>query len=209
LLTHQCTAGVVCDRCVKRNQRTQIEPGLGCDRTKLTELKSIFIPDIINKMHESQALKTFVGEHIGRWSGSAIKLKFNCIWGLPPLELEVYEFEPRTMELLSKVEYFTRNNVQEFVETNSPPLGMVHIEDEDRQKYDRYLNKLVDNHLDKFASRAFKFEKDDFQGRLLKLMVRLQPEQKDEVCLTGNNLNSVTDTIYSKRCCTIFSGCKL
>jgi hypothetical protein len=183
LLIYQCTAGSICERCVKRSQRSQMENGLGCDRTKLTELKPIFIPDIINKTHEPQTLKAFVAEHIGRWSGSAIKMKFNCIFGLPPLELEVYEFEPRTMELLTKIEYFmSRSNVREFVTTNSPPLGMVHIEDADRQKYDKYLNRLVDNHLDKFADRAFKFEKDDFQGRLLKLMVRLQPEQKDEVC---------------------------
>jgi hypothetical protein len=159
-----------------------MEHGLGCDRTKLTELKCVFIPDILNKMHEPHALKAFVGEHIGGWSGTAIKLKFSCIWGLPPLELEVYEFEPRTSELLTKVEYFmSRNNVREFVQTNSPPLGMVQIEDLDRQKYDRYLNRIVDNHLEKFADRAFKFEKDDFQGRLLKLMVNLRPEQKDEV----------------------------
>jgi hypothetical protein len=160
-------------------------------------------------MHEPHSLRTFVGEHIGRWSGSGIKLKFNCIWGLPPLELEVYEFEPRTMELLTKVEYITRNNVGEFVESNSPPLGMVHIEDEDRQKYDRYLNKLVDNHLEKFADRAFKFEKDDFQGRLLKLMVRLRSDQKDEVCLMENQFEAITDTLNSKRFCTTFTGSKL
>jgi hypothetical protein len=181
-----CTAGVVCDRCVKRNQRAQMEHGLGCDRTKLTELKTIFIPDILNKNHEPQTLKAFVGEHIGRWSGSAIKLKFTCIFKLPPIECEVYEFEPKTSELLSKIEYFpnTTNGPRQYVETHSPPIGMVHIEDADRTKYDKYLNMIVDKHLDKFADRLFKFEKDDFQSRMFKLMVSLHPEQKDEVCLS-------------------------
>jgi hypothetical protein len=142
--------------------------------------------DILNKNHEPQTLKAFVGEHIGRWSGSAIKLKFTCIFKLPPIECEVYEFEPKTSELLSKIEYFpnTTNGPRQYVETHSPPIGMVHIEDADRTKYDKYLNMIVDKHLDKFADRLFKFEKDDFQSRMFKLMVSLHPEQKDEVCLS-------------------------
>ncbi|KAF2433321.1 hypothetical protein EJ08DRAFT_74714 [Tothia fuscella] len=180
-----CTAGVVCDRCVKRTQRAQMEHGLGCDRTKLTELKSIFIPDILNKLHEPQTLKAFVGEHISRWSGSAIKLKFTCIFKLPPIECEVYEFEPRTSELLSKIEYFpsTTNGPRKFVETHSPPLGMVQLENVDRSRYDKYISMIVDKHLDKFADRVFKFEKDDFQGRMFRLMVSLQPDKRDEIAL--------------------------
>jgi len=87
------------------------------------------------------------------------------------------------MELLRKIEYLpsmTTGN-REFVETHSPPLGMVQIDSEDRQKYDRYVNKIVDTYLDRFAAQAFKWEKDDFQGRLLTLMVHLHPDQKDEV----------------------------
>lgn len=101
------------------------------------------------------------------------------------MECEVYEFEPRTKELLQKIEYFANGatGTREFVTTHSPPLGMVQIEDADRTKYDKYLTKIVDSHLDKFADRAFKFEKDDFQGRMLKLMVSLHPDQKDEVCV--------------------------
>jgi hypothetical protein len=164
-----------------------MEHGLGCDRTKLTELKSVFIPAIINKFHEPQALKTFVAEHIGGWFGSAIKLKFICIFTLPPIECEVYEFEPRTTEILRKIEYFpgTTNGSRQFVETYSPPLAMVQIKDTDGAKYNRYLDGIVDNpnHLDKFASQASKFEKDDFQGRLFNLMVSLHPDQKDEAAL--------------------------
>lgn len=141
--------------------------------------------DILNKVHDPQQLRAFVGEHIGRWSGSAIKLKFTCIFKLPPIECEVYEFEPKTAELLSRTEYFpnTTNGPREFVVTHSPPIGMVHIEDADRTKYDKYISMIVDKHLDKFADRVFKFEKDNFQSHIFKLMVGLRPGQKDEVCL--------------------------
>jgi len=180
-----CTPGEVCDRCIKRNQRAQMENGLGCDRTKLTELRAFFFPDILTRMGDGDVLKAFVGKHIKRWTGDALKIKMNVIWGLPAMDLELYEFEPKTNELLRQMFYALNQDTgkREWVQKNSPPLAMVCIENVDRQKYDRYLNKIVDHHLERFTDRCFKYEKDDFQGRLLKLMIRLEPEAKDEAAL--------------------------
>jgi hypothetical protein len=178
-----CTPGEVCDRCVKRAQRATLEHGLGCDRTKLTELKQFFIPDVIGRLHTHDALKAWCGEHIHRWSGINIKLKFHVIWRLPPIECEVYEFEPKTRELLRDFQWFTNPETgrKQRVEKPSPPLAMVQIEHTDRQRYERYLNKIVDNYLEKFADICFDGVQDDFQGRLLRMMIRLKPDNKEEV----------------------------
>ena len=180
-----CTPGKVCDRCIKRNQRATLEHGLGCDRTKLTELKPFFTPAVITRIHEPHVLKEFCAEHIKRWSGVSIKLKLNVIWTLPALECEVYEFEPKTPELLRQFQYFVDPDTRRLsrVEKVSPPLAMVQIEHEDRQKYDKFLSMIVEKHLDKFAERLYDIESEDFPTRLYRLMVRFHPDNKEEASL--------------------------
>jgi len=178
-----CTPGEICDRCIKRNQRATLEHGIGCDRTKLTELKAIFIPEVITRMHEYQTLKDFCAEHIQRWRSVSITLEFNVIWTLPPITCEVYEFEPKTGELLRQFQYIkdpqTERRVR--VEKASPPLAMLAIEQADRHKYDRYLTMIVEKYLEPFAELVYDYQNDDFSVRLLRLMVRFKPDNKEEV----------------------------
>src|ERR1700761_6219044 len=109
-------------------------------------------------MGDGDVLKSFVNKHIRRWTGDALKIKMNIIWGLPAMDLELYEFEPKTNELLRQIFYTLNQETgkREWVQKHSPPLAMVCIENVDRQKYDRYLNKVVDHNLDRFAERCFK-----------------------------------------------------
>lgn len=113
------------------------------------------------------------------------------IWGIPPIEFELYEFEPRTTELLRQFQYSLdlQTGTRGWVEKSSPPLAMVSIENEDRDRYEQYLNRVVDKHGDKFVDRCFKYEKDDFQGRLLKLMQQLKPDNKEQVSLSSSQLS--------------------
>lgn len=168
---------------MKRSQRATMENGLGCDRTKLTDLKSFFLPDFLVRMGDKQVVSAFVEQHISRWRSTAIRIKLNMIWGIPPIEFELYEFEPKTNELLRQFQYSLnlQTGTRGWVEKNSPPLAMVSIENEDRDRYEEYLNRVVDKHLDKFVDRCFKYEKDEFQGRLLKLMQQLEPDNKEQV----------------------------
>lgn len=179
-----CTPGEICDRCIKRNQRTTLEHGIGCDRTKLTELKSIFIPDVITRLHEYQTLKNFCAEHIKRWNSVSITIEFDVIWTLPSITCEVYEFEPKTRELLRQFQYIKdeHSDRRVRVEKQSPPLAMLAIEQADRHKYDRYLTMIVDRHLEEFAELVYDYQNDDFSVRLLRLMVRFKPDNKEEVC---------------------------
>jgi len=178
-----CSSGEICDRCIKRNQRATLEHGIGCDRTKLTELKSIFIPDVITRLHEFQELKNFCNDHIKRWTSAVIRLEFNVIWTLPTITCEVYEFEPKTGELLRQFQYVKdpRSERRIRVEKASPPLAMLAIEQADRHKYDRYLSMIVDKYLEQFAELVYDYQSDDFSVRLLRLMVRFKPDNKEEV----------------------------
>jgi hypothetical protein len=105
------------------------------------------------------------------------------IWGLPPLECEVYEFEPKTQELLRQFQYCYDEvtGARHRIEKASPPLGMVQIERSDRTRYEKYLEMIIDKYMEPFAERCYKDEKDDFMVRLLQLMVHYKPDKADEV----------------------------
>lgn len=127
------------------------------------------------------------------------------IWGIPPIEFELYEFEPKTTELLRQFQYSLdlQTGTRGWVEKNSPPLAMVSIENEDRDRYEQYLNRVVDKHGDKFVDRCFKYEKDDFQGRLLKLMQQLKPDNKEQTALIRDIFRLQVVTYIYARSATI------
>jgi hypothetical protein len=165
------------------------------------DLKPIFIPgkcasidafcqdhglnwiDVLIRTHEESTLKSWCAQHIKRWGRTAIEIKMEFIWGLPPLECEVYEFEPKTNELLRQFQYCYNEETggRDRIEKFSPPLGMVQIERADRNRYEKYLDMIVDKYMDQFAGRCYFDEKDDFMVRLLRLMVHYEPEKAEEV----------------------------
>ncbi|KAF2405621.1 hypothetical protein EJ06DRAFT_526134 [Trichodelitschia bisporula] len=151
-----------------------MEHSLGCDRTKLQELKVYFIPDILNKMHERQALVDFSKAHIKRFSNVCIVLNLEPIWGLPRVECKVYEFEPLTRDLLFQYQYVKNQTTGKWDlrKQPCPPIAMIEVENMDRQIYDQYLTDVADNYLGEFAGRFYKSEQDDFCARLLHLMVQ-------------------------------------
>ncbi|KAF1815837.1 hypothetical protein P152DRAFT_390910 [Eremomyces bilateralis CBS 781.70] len=181
----ECTPGSPCDRCYKRALRPQADLILGCDRTKLPDLKDYFIPDVITSMHDTNTLKNFVNRHIRRFTGNTIRIKFTFIYGLPGLDHDVVEFEPKTNELLRQFQYIIdpATGRQDRVEKASPPLGITKFDNEDTKIWEKYLNDLVEHHLDGFAEICFEDEPNDFQFRLLKLMCNLKPEDKNEKLL--------------------------
>ncbi|KAK3080797.1 hypothetical protein LTS18_013006 [Coniosporium uncinatum] len=175
-----CTPGPICDRCSKRNSRPQSDHGLGCDRTKLADLRDQFLPDLITAQHQPHALKSFVAEHVGRWLGQTVRVKIQLIWDMPKVNCEMYEFEPKTNELEHQLQYlFNRaTGTQEVVQKRSPPMAMTQIENSDRKQYDNFLNEVVAHFMPAFAQRRYGCESDDFQLRLLKLMISLKEQER-------------------------------
>jgi uncharacterized Ntn-hydrolase superfamily protein len=130
--------------------------------------------------------------HIRRWSRNPVKLRINIIWGQEPMTLELHEFEPKTAELVRHLQSVLdeKTGKRNWVNKGSPPLALVSLEHEDRQVYEKYIDDIVDKpkNLEKFVERCYKYEKDDFQARLFRLMYEYQPTNKDEVSSTAHPL---------------------
>jgi hypothetical protein len=135
-------------------------------------------------MGHEQNLSNLIDRHISGWRTDAYKFKLNMIWDIPPIEFNLYEFEPKTNEILYQMQYVLDESIGKrmWIKKRSPPLGMVVINKEDVNRCEQYLDQVVDKHLGNFTHRCYRHEKDDFQGRLFKLITQLKPETKEQVC---------------------------
>jgi hypothetical protein len=144
-------------------------------------------PDILAQTHSDVALTQFGKKHIENWldHGRPFSLRLEPIWGLPTLDIEVYEFNAKTDELLVQRQWFynekTRKN--QCIEKVCPPLGMLHLNQNEVRKYDQYVQMLVDNHMNRFAQKCYASNLDDFMERLLLLLVKYEPDKPDEVSI--------------------------
>lgn len=122
-------------------------------------------------------------DQIRRVTGAGVPVELLCIFGLPSIPCELYEFEPKDQSALKQVRYFQNpeTNVFEPIWSDVLPLAFLQLDREDSRKYDEYVTTIVDNHLEKFAHRYYYDEDDDFLPRLLKLMIQLKPAQREEV----------------------------
>lgn len=182
----KCGPGDICERCVKRAQRPNADCGLGCSRIKLIELSEYFLPMLVMQIHEDSNLTHFVSQFIHQWGSQEITVYMTCEQRtMPRMPVKVYEFQPRGEELLVQLQYQTNPQTQEryTVRKRSPALGMVHINHNEEKKYDKYLNDIVDNHLDAFGDICWAEDDNDFSPRLFKLMTRVKPKSDDEAKL--------------------------
>ncbi|KAJ4344693.1 uncharacterized protein N0V89_012437 [Didymosphaeria variabile] len=180
----KCGPGDVCERCLKRAQRPNADCGLGCSRIKLIELSEYFLPTVTMQIHEDSHLTHFVSQFIHQWGSQEICVYMTCEQKkMPRMPVKVYEFQPRGEELLVQLQYQTNPVTQEryTLRKRSPALGMVHINHNEEKKYDKYLNDIVDNHLDAFGEICWAEDDNDFSPRLFKLMTRVKPKSDDEV----------------------------
>lgn len=103
---------------------------------------------------------------------------------IPRIPVKVYEFVRSTSAHLQQIEYRTDplTHVITRVVKQSPPLGMMHISYNEKKKYSKYIDCIVENYLRDFEEICWVEEDDDFQSELFKFMARLRPKQADEVC---------------------------
>jgi hypothetical protein len=180
----KCGPGDICERCLKRSQRPNADCGLGCIRIKLVELSPYFLPGLVTQMHEDSHLKHFVNQYVHGWGNVEFTLYMTCGGHtMPRIPVKVYEFVPKGSELLVQIQYVTdpRTNKRIAVKKQSPALGMVHINHNEEKTYDRYINEIVDNHLDAFGELCWMEDDNDFLQKLFKLMTRVKPKNDDEV----------------------------
>jgi hypothetical protein len=202
----KCSDGEICARCLKRSQRPNADCGLGCIRIKLVELSPYFLPALVTQMHEDSSLKHFVNSYVHSWGYVEFTLYMTCGgYNMPRIPVKVYEFVPKGNELLVQIQYITdpRTNKRVAVKKQSPALGMVHINHNEEKTYDKYINDIVDNHLDAFGELCWLEDDNDFLQKLFKLMTRVKPKNDDEAKLLREVFRLVVVTFIMSHALTI------
>ncbi len=80
---------------------------------------------------------------------------------------------------------------------------MVHINHNEEKKYDRYINDIVENHLDAFGELCWMEDDNDFQQKLFRLMTRIKPQSDDEVKLLREVFRLIVVTFIMSHTLTI------
>ena len=66
-------------------------------------------------------------------------------------------------------------------EVVNPPLGMLQIHKNEENRYDQYLNDIINHHIKAFTQAWLDGEDQGFQEKLFCLLIRVNPKTEDEV----------------------------
>lgn len=123
-------------------------------------------------MHQKQAIEDCMNDQVLDWDRqNSIDINLTSGYG-PALTWKVYEFKPRTPELLKQFQYL--QDVSTGTTTRytkySPPLGILKVDTSDLDRFETYMERLLhEDHLWDFGWTCFEEETqiDDFQAQLL------------------------------------------
>lgn len=135
-------------------------------------------------MHQKQPIEDYVQEQVRGWDVQRpIDVYLTCGYG-HALRWRLYEFDPRSPELLGQFQYLqdvgTRRSVR--FQKYSPPLGLMKLDPTDDRHFRNYLDELMEQrYLWEFAWTCFEEETqiNDFQAVLLDLMCTLYKRTGD------------------------------
>ncbi|KAK5113918.1 hypothetical protein LTR85_010451 [Meristemomyces frigidus] len=178
-----CDEGAPCKRCMDK-----VAKGLpyyfACDRSKLPDLVFDFLPPSMTLMHQKQTIEDCVKDQVLRWDmENSIDVYLTSGYG-PALRWKLYEFLPRTNELLGQLQYLqnpaTRASTR--YQKYSPPFGLAKLDTSDDGHFEAYMECLLEHqHLWDFGWTCFEEETqiNDFQAQLLDLMCVLYTQTQD------------------------------
>lgn len=137
-------------------------------------------------MHQKQSIEDTVSEEVLQWDvDNGIDVYLSSGYG-PPLRWTMFEFKPRTPELLTQLQYFQDVNTGQSMSRQkySPPLGLLKIDTSDDAHFDAYLDQLLDpQHLYDFGWSCYEEESladpGEFQAKMLDLMCKLHVQTAD------------------------------
>jgi hypothetical protein len=126
-----------------------------------------------------------MANHVRHWHSKPFKIRIKIIWDQDPMALELYEFVPKGSELARHLHNVVNKETgkREWKNLGSPPLAMVQVDNVDRRSFEKYIDDIVNSpaNLERFVERCYKFENDNFQRRLFRLMYDYQPTSPGEV----------------------------
>lgn len=139
-------------------------------------------------MHQKQTIEDAVVSNVLAWvHDNSIDIYLSSGYG-PPLRWKVFEFQPKSDEFLSQLQYYQDNGTQEMTRkyNYSPPYGLLKIDPSDDAYLDTYLDQLLEpQFLWDFGWTYYEAECDAdecmFQGGVLDLMCKLYIKTKDSL----------------------------
>ena len=172
-----------------------------CDRSKLPDFVQDFLPrestyvapatrrqkmttDCVEAsmtlMHQKQTIEDCVNDQVLEWDHSnPIDVYLTCGYG-PALRWKLYEFRPRTDELLNQLQYLQdpATGVSHRCQKYSPPFGLTKLDQSDDRHFETYLDQLMSSdYLWDLGWTCFEEETQvdpqAFQANLLDLMCKL------------------------------------
>lgn len=138
----------------------------------------------MTSMHQKQTIEDDVKKQVARWdTNRAIDVYLTCGYG-PPLMWRLYEFQPRTNELMGQLQYLRDENGRVKMHKKwSLPLGIIQLNTgADDVHFENFLQAALSrDHLWEFGWTCFEEETEtnDFQAKLLQLMCDLYMGTED------------------------------
>lgn len=137
-------------------------------------------------VHQKQFIEDTVRREVYEWDlNNPIDVYLTSGYG-PALRWKVYEFKPRTLEILTQHQYMQDHITgrEYLIEKYSPPLALLKIDSSDEHQFELYLDRLMHpSELVDFGWTMYEEETqihDDFQARLVEMMCNLYLQTDDE-----------------------------
>ena len=137
-------------------------------------------------MHQKQTIEDCVNDQVLEWDlQSPLDVYLTSGYG-PALRWKLYEFKPRTDELLGQFQYLQdpTTGVSRRFQKYSPPFGLIKLDSADDMHFENYLESLLSpEYLWDLGWTCFEEESqvdsDAFQARLMDLVCKLYTETHD------------------------------
>lgn len=137
-------------------------------------------------MHQKQTIEDTVNDQVVEWDfDNPIDVYLTSGYG-PALRWKLYEFKPRTEELLGQFQYLQDpvTGLSQRYKKYSPPFGLIKLDSADDMHFENYLEQLLsEEYLWELGWTCFEEESqvdsDFFQARLLDLVCKLYTKTQD------------------------------
>ncbi|KAJ8608362.1 hypothetical protein MRB53_039702 [Persea americana] len=141
----------------------------------------------MTQVNEKQWLEDCVIREVDVWDHQNSMDVFLSTGYGPPLQWKLYEFRPKTAELLEQLQYFQDVSTGRTMSRlkYSLPLGLLKVDPGDEAQFDAYVQELLHPEHLSGLGKAFYYEeslvdKHGFQEKLLQCMCKLYLESHDE-----------------------------
>ena len=138
-------------------------------------------------MHQKQTIEDTVNDQVLGWdSSNPIDVYLTSGYG-PALRWKLYEFRPKSSELLGQLQYFQdpTTGISQGHHKYSPPFGLMKLDQSDDTYFDGYLDQLMEEqYLPDLGWTCFEEEtqidSDAFQANLLDYLCKLYKATEDD-----------------------------